>query len=230
MLLGNSLQLFAQGRVVMMNTWADAGASKEGDRSETATSKADASYFKALNQIDSLEAMVLRLKRQLSESEREKEALLNYNRELVQDSLQESRQEREQAVSKAIDQDAIIEAITFEDCMEASSFQPLFSEIIEVKYTLNKNNNAFVGELVHTYTPEIGQRETRVQKITGTFVRTRDNLTLNIKEIDLVPTGVTLSVHDRSYKSFIKAGPDAAALPYTKVVNFEELTLGYCLF
>ncbi len=230
LVLGTSLQLFSQGRVVMMNTWADAGASKEGDRNETAAPKADAAYFRALNQIDSLEAVVLQLKRQLSESEREREALLNYNRELVQGGLQAARQEREEAVSKAIDQEAIIDAITFEDCMEASSFQPLFSELIEVKYNLNKNNNTFMGELHHTYTPEIGQRETRVQKINGTFERTRDNLTLHITEIDLIPTDVTFSVHDRSYKSFIKVGPEAAVLPYTKVVNFEELSLGYCLF
>lgn len=226
-----SISAAAQGRVVMMNTWADSGdkASKSADSSPI-SSNSNSAYLRAVEELDSLQQVVLELKQELNKSKRENEALLSYNRELVQGKVQESRVEREQAVANVIDEEALHEAITFEDCMEATSFQPLFSEIIEMKYTLDKKNNSFKGQLIHTYTPEIGQREVRTQDISGSFERLRDQLSLHIEKIDLIPTDITFCVHDKSYRSFIKAGPDAAVLPYTKVVDFEELNIGYCLF
>lgn len=220
-----SFSLSAQNRVVMMNTF---GGADESLSEKSSSVNSDAAYTQAMNEIDSLQEVVLDLKRELHEVTKEKEALLNYNRELVQSDLQKSRDKKTDnrvEVKKSVE-----EAMSFENCMEATSFQPLFAEKIEVQYSLDESKGTFVGQLVHTYTPEIGKREYNTQQVKGTFVRTLDVMKLHIKEIDMVPTDVVFSVHDRSYKSFVKCGESAAALPYTKVVSVEDLKLGYCLF
>ena len=221
---------FGQSRMVMMNTWADAKspAAEKKDQISSDEMRRIRALNRAEARIDSLERVLLQLKADKEQVEKENASLLAYNRELVQETVSEARQARE--AIPVVDEKAIEEAISFDQCMEASVFQPLFSEIIRVNYTLDEASQTFVGQLNYTYTPEIGQRETRVQNMKGKFTRTRDEVRLHITEIDLIPTDVVFCVNDRSYKSFVKAGPEAAALPYTKVVNFEELKLDYCLF
>jgi hypothetical protein len=117
----------------------------------------------------------------------------------------------------------------YSECVEAASYQPLFSEKIVVYYE-PEPDGTFSGKFDYSYAPEFGQRESREQRISGTYAENDGNYVLKISLLDGRQTNLILTIHQRSYKSSFKAGPGATALPYTKVVHFEDLSVYRCLF
>ncbi len=117
----------------------------------------------------------------------------------------------------------------FKHCLEATSYQPLFSEKITVVYNLDASGFRFSGQLQYQYAPEFGQREFRNQECKGSYSKEGSDIILHIINIDGVETDIHIRASDRSYKSYFKPGPKATVKPFTKVVDYTTMQVDKCL-